>query len=254
MSTIALIGGTGLTRLKEFNLDRQQIMDTPWGEPSAPLFYGKLAGNPVIFMPRHGAEHTLVPHKINYRANIWALHQAEVKTIIAVAAVGGIHPDAKPASIVIPDQIIDYTWGRASTFFEDPDTPVTHIDFSWPYSENLRKKLISTANHHSIPVLKHGVYGCTQGPRLETAAEITRMARDGCTLVGMTGMPEAALARELEIEYACCAVVANAAAGITNQQISMTDIEKNLGKGMRHAVKLLQAFLTLHTDTKLSAD
>jgi len=241
MATIAIIGGTGLTRLEDFKLDRRQVMNTPWGKPSSPLLYGNLDETQVIFLPRHGAEHRLAPHKINYRANIWALRDAGVKSIIAVAAVGGIHPQATPASLIIPDQLIDYTWGRPSTFFEDANAPVAHIDFSWPYSEKLRAQLISAASHCSVSVIANGVYGCTQGPRLETAAEIIRMERDGCTLVGMTGMPEAALARELEMDYACCAVVANAAAGKTDRQISMTEIEKHLNNGMKNVARLLQA-------------
>ncbi len=244
MSTIAIIGGSGLTQLDNFTLSHQETIETPWGKPSAPLFFGNLAGKQIIFLPRHGTEHSIAPHKINYRANIWALNHTGVQSIIAIAAVGGIHTDAQPASIVIPDQIIDYSWGRASTFFEDLQTPVTHIDFSWPYSETLRNKLISAANKSDIFVIPSGVYGCTQGPRLETAAEIIRMERDGCTLVGMTGMPEAALARELEMDYACCAVVANTAAGKTDQVITMDEIQKHLNTGIHNTYQLLQAFLS----------
>ncbi len=203
MQTIAIIGGSGLTQLDDFTTNHQETIETPWGQPSAPLCFGSLSGKHIIFLPRHGADHSIVPHKINYRANIWALNQAGVHSIIAIAAVGGIHAQAQPATIVIFDQIIDYSWGRASTFFEDPTIPVTHIDFSWPYSEHLRKQLISAAEISNIAIIPNGVYGCTQGPRLETAAEIIRMERDGCTLVGMTGMPEAALARELKMDYAC---------------------------------------------------
>ena len=244
MSTIAIIGGSGLTQLDNFTLSHQETIETPWGKPSAPLFFGDLAGKQIIFLPRHGTEHSIAPHKINYRANIWALNYTGVQSIIAVAAVGGIHTEAQPTSIVIPDQIIDYSWGRASTFFEDLQTPVTHIDFSWPYSETLRNKLISAANKSDIFVIPSGVYGCTQGPRLETAAEIIRMERDGCTLVGMTGMPEAALARELEMDYACCAVVANTAAGKTDQVITMDEIQKHLNTGIHNTYQLLQAFLS----------
>lgn len=246
MSALAIIGGSGLLQLENFELQSQENVETPWGKPSAPLFFGKLSDKQIIFLPRHGTDHSIAPHKINYRANIWALNQAGVKSIIAIAAVGGIHTQAKPASIVIPDQIIDYSWGRASTFFEDSSTPVTHIDFSWPYSETLREKLINAAQTSNISVIPNGVYGCTQGPRLETAAEIIRMERDGCTLVGMTGMPEAALARELGIDYACCAIVANVAAGKTNQVISMDEIEKHLVTGISNTYQLLQSFLAEH--------
>jgi 5'-deoxy-5'-methylthioadenosine phosphorylase len=243
MSTIAIIGGSGLTKLEDFTLDHQETIDTPWGKPSAPLLYGSLAGKQIIFLPRHGTEHNIAPHKINYRANTWALNQAGIKSIIAVAAVGGIHAEATPASIVIPDQIIDYSWGRSSTFFEDPQTPVTHIDFSWPYSESLRNQLITAAKTSNISIIPKGVYGCTQGPRLETAAEIARMERDGCTLVGMTGMPEAALARELDMDYACCAIIANTAAGKTDQVITMDEIQKHLSAGINKTCQLLKALL-----------
>ncbi|MEE9411438.1 MAG: S-methyl-5'-thioinosine phosphorylase [Methylococcales bacterium] len=243
MVTIAIIGGSGLTKLDDFTLDHQETINTPWGQPSAPLFYGNLAGMQIVFLPRHGTNHSIAPHKINYRANTWALKQVGIQSIIAIAAVGGIHVDAVPASIVIPDQIIDYSWGRASTFFEDPQTPVTHIDFSWPYSETLREQIIRAANISNISIIPNGVYGCTQGPRLETAAEITRMEKDGCTLVGMTGMPEAVLARELEMDYTCCAVVANTAAGKTDQVITMSAIEKHLSTGISNTYRLLNAFL-----------
>ena len=243
MSTIAIIGGSGLTQLEDFSLDYQQTAETPWGEPSAKLSFGSLFGKKIIFLPRHGIEHTIAPHKINYRANLWALKQAGVKSVIGIAAVGGILPELKPSTIVIPDQIIDYSWGRASTFFEDPETPVTHIDFSWPYTKTLRELLISAACVADITITPHAVYGCTQGPRLETAAEIVRMERDGCTIVGMTGMPEAALARELNMDYASCAVVANAAAGKTNVEISMEEIERNLSTGINTTYQLLERFL-----------
>lgn len=248
MTKIAIIGGTGLTRLDDFKLDEQNTVTTRWGDPSAPLSFGQLAGYPVVFLPRHGNSHHLPPHKINYRANIQALKDTGIQSIIAVAAVGAIDPELGAADIVIPDQIIDYTWGRSSTFYEDSMTPVTHIDFSWPYSQQLRQRLIQTANDNMIPIVEQGVYGCTQGPRLETAAEIIRMERDGCTLVGMTGMPEAALARELEMDYACCAVIANAAAGKSSDQISMEDIEETLRIGMKNVYRLLNFFVADFSD------
>lgn len=248
MSKIAVIGGTGLTRLDDFKLDEQKTVITRWGEPSAPLSFGQLAGCPVVFLPRHGNSHHLPPHKINYRANIQALKDVGIQSIIAVAAVGAIDAELGAADIVIPDQLIDYTWGRSSTFYEDTNTPVTHIDFSWPYSQQLRQQLIDTASNNMIPVVEQGVYGCTQGPRLETAAEINRMERDGCTLVGMTGMPEAALARELELDYACCAVIANAAAGKSPEEISMEEIEQNLRIGMKNVYRLLNFFVADFSD------
>ena len=244
MTELAIIGGTGLTALNNLTITHREELDTPYGKPSGPLSYGEIAGKKVIFMPRHGAEHTIPPHKINYRANIWALKNAGVKRVIAVAAVGGISEDMEPAALAVPDQIIDYTSGRVNTFFEEDLTEVTHIDFTYPYSEGLRKLILSACLNINIDVCAHGVYGATQGPRLETMAEINRMERDGCTLVGMTGMPEAALARELDLEYACLAVVANWAAGKSDGEIiTMDDIEKVLKEGMAKVRQVLEQVL-----------
>ncbi len=241
MSDIAIIGGTGLTSLKGLEITRKEVVHTPYGEPSGPLVHGVLAGKEVIFLPRHGAGHTIPPHRINYRANIWSLRQLEVQHVVAVAAVGGIADDAAPGHVVIPDQIIDYTWSRVNTFYEDNLTEVTHIDFTCPYSEAMRKLLIDTARKVKLACTETGVYGATQGPRLETAAEIERMARDGCTIVGMTGMPEAALAREAGLDYASCSVVANWAAGRGDGgEITMDEIEQNLVTGMDRVRLLLE--------------
>lgn len=197
MTELAIIGGTGLTTLKNLDIIKREVVHTPFGEPSGPLTHGVLSGKEVVFLARHGYGHTIPPHKINYRANIWALHHTGVKQVIAVAAVGGISDELEPGSLVIPDQIVDYTAARDNTFFEDGLSHVTHVDFTEPYSEELRQLLIRGCQAAHLDFIDHGIYGTTQGPRLETAAEIDRMARDGCTVVGMTGMPEAALAREL---------------------------------------------------------
>lgn len=244
MSKLAIIGGTGLTSLDGLIIMQQQTVETPYGEPSAPLTFGKFNGKEVIFMARHGGQHTIPPHKINYRANIWALKNAGVDAIIAVAAVGGISNEMEPAALAVPDQIIDYTYGRTNTFFEDDLQHVTHVDFSYPYSDHLRKMILTACLDVDVAVCAHGVYGATQGPRLETAAEIQRMERDGCTLVGMTGMPEAVLARELEIEYASFAVVANWAAGKGDGEIiTMAEIEKVLKQGMDKVSRVLACVL-----------
>ena len=198
MTTLAIIGGTGLTQLSDLTIIKREQLDTPYGSPSAEFVNGEPNNTPVIFLARHGNPHSIAPHKINYRANIWGLKQLGVEQIIAVAAVGGITSEMVPAHIAIPDQIIDYSYGRLHTFFEDE--AVQHIDFTYPYSQKLRSRLISAAAEANIKISPLGTYGCTQGPRLETAAEIQRMERDGCDLVGMTGMPEAALAKELEMD------------------------------------------------------
>lgn len=200
----------------------------------------ELNGKKLIFLARHGNPHCIPPHKINYRANIWGLKHLGVTNIIGVAAVGGITNDMKPGHIAIPDQIIDYTYGREHTFFADDLDEVTHIDFTLPYSLALRERIIQAAEYLNIQITDAGVYGCTQGPRLETAAEIVKLARDGCDLVGMTGMPEAALAKELGMSYANISVVANWGAGLIDDEISMSEIERNLKTGMAKVVSLLQ--------------
>lgn len=243
MVDIAIIGGTGLSSLKNLQITRREMVRSPYGLPSAPMVYGTMGGNEVIFLARHGGGHTIPPHKVNYRANLWALKQCGVKSIIAVAAVGGITRDMLPGKLAFPDQIIDYTTSRKSTFFESDLSHVTHIDFTYPYSEKMRECLINAARGAGVDAVEGGTYGATQGPRLETAAEIARMERDGCDLVGMTGMPEAALARELEIEYACCAVVANWAAGKGEGIITMEEIEQHLISGMDKVRSLLGAVL-----------
>lgn len=241
MTNLAIIGGTGLGQLADLQNTRTTALNTPFGEPSADFITGELDGKEVVFLARHGNPHRIAPHKINYRANIWALKQLGVSQIIAVAAVGGITPEMSPAHIAIPDQIIDYSYGRKHTFFEDD--AVTHIDFTYPYHQDLRALLISAAAEAKIAISPRGTYGCTQGPRLETTAEITRMERDGCDLVGMTGMPEAALAKELDVAYASINVVANWAAGKVSGEITMAEIEHNLHIGMANTAKLLKAFV-----------
>lgn len=241
MTKTAIIGGTGLTRLTDWAVTRREVIETPYGPPSSELIFGKLNSHEFVFLARHGDPHRFPPHKVNYRANISALKQVGVTSILAVAAVGGIGNDAAPGKIVIPNQIIDYTYGRINTFYEDDLDAVTHIDFSHPYSHKLREKILEVAHQVEVDAVDGGVYGCTQGPRLETCAEISRMERDGCTLVGMTGMPEAALAREAEIDYACLAVVANWAAGKSEAEtITMEEIEANLTSGMKGIQAILR--------------
>ncbi len=244
-TTLAIIGGTGLTSLKGLEIIRREVVNTPYGEPSGPLIYGQLSGREVVFLARHGHSHTIPPHRVNYRANIWALHHIGVEKVMAVAAVGGIHPELLSRRIAIPDQIIDYTGARSNTFFEDDLSHVVHVDFTNPYCEELRAILIKAAPKANVSAMTYGVYGATQGPRLETAAEINRLARDGCDMVGMTGMPEAVLARELGLCYAACAVVANAAAGRGEGEITMAEIERNLQDGMAEVRALLEQAIRL---------
>ncbi len=241
--TIAIIGGTGLSQINGLQISEKKQLSTPFGPPSADYLLGRFNGKDIIFLARHGNPHIIPPHKINYCANIWGLKQLGVKQIIAVAAVGGITTAMHPGRIVIPEQIIDYSYGRQHSFFEDNLDQVVHIDFTNPYSEDLRNLLINAAQLANIDIYSGGVYGCTQGPRLETAAEILRMEQDGCDLVGMTGMPEAALAKELDIGYVACAVVANWAAGKSAGEITMSEIEQNLKAGMTDTALLLEKVL-----------
>jgi 5'-methylthioadenosine phosphorylase/5'-methylthioinosine phosphorylase len=243
MTLIAIIGGTGLARLPDFAISRRVLVSTPYGNPSADLVFGRLHHQEVVFLARHGDPHAIPPHKVNYRANLSALKQMGAGSVLAVAAVGGIRADMAPGAIAVPDQIVDYSYGRAHTFFEENLDHVTHIDFTRPYSPWLREKLLDAARAAGVGAIDGGVYGCTQGPRLETAAEIARMERDGCDLVGMTGMPEAALAREAGLDYACCAVVANWAAGKSPGEITMAEIEANLARGMADFSALLKSLL-----------
>ncbi|TCO83627.1 methylthioadenosine phosphorylase [Plasticicumulans lactativorans] len=236
---LAIIGGTGLTALATLQITRKEMVSTPYGEPSGPLTHGVLAGHDVVFLARHGYGHTIPPHQVNYRANLWALRHIGVERVIAVAAVGGITARMAPGLLVFPDQIVDYTYGRHHTLFEGDLSHVTHIDFTWPYDETLRQSLIEGARSAGIAAIESGTYAATQGPRLETAAEICRLERDGCDIVGMTGMPEAALARELGLAYACCAVVSNWAAGRGEGEITMEQIEQTLIGGMEQVRQLL---------------
>jgi 5'-methylthioinosine phosphorylase len=240
MVDLAIIGGTGLTSLKNLEIVRREVVHTPYGEPSGALTFGNLCGTQVVFLARHGYGHTIPPHMVNYRANMWALKHAGVTRVISICSVGGIRSDIGPATLTIPDQIIDYTWSRGHTFFEKDLKHVTHIDFTQPYCEDMRQALIAGAARAGIDVIVGGTYGATQGPRLESAAEIDRMERDGCDMVGMTGMPEVALAREIDLCYAACAVCANHAAGRGEGAIDMAQIETVLKGSMARVRSLLE--------------
>jgi 5'-methylthioinosine phosphorylase len=209
---LAIIGGSGLTHLSTLAVAHREVVRTPYGEPSSALLFGQVAGRDVVFLARHGHGHTIPPHRVNYRANLWALRERGATAVLAVASVGSIR-DALPGDLVLPHQLIDYTHDRESTFFDGGDMRVVHIDFTQPYTPALREHCLAAARAARIALIDGGVYGAVSGPRLETSAEIDRMERDCATLVGMTNMPEAALARELVLPYASIAVVVNHAAG-----------------------------------------
>lgn len=252
MTRLAIIGGSGLTRLQNLEITWREMVRTPYGEPSGPLVYGTVCGSEVVFLPRHGQAHTIPPHLVNYRANLWALRERGVRTVIAVNAVGAINPALPTPSLAVPDQVIDYTYSRDHTFFDGTGEPVTHIDFTEPYCEALRQALIAGARECEINVPERCTYAATQGPRFETAAEINRLERDGADVVGMTGMPETALAREIGLCYASIAVVSNPAAGHGEGVIDVRDVERMLEAGMQQVLRLLECVIPaarmLHTD------
>ena len=237
MTLIAIVGGTGLTELDGLEITESRTLETRYGQPSAPLEFGRFGNQDVVFLARHGKGHRLPPHQVNYRANIAVLKEVGVTDIVAVNAVGGINPQMGAESLVVPHQLVDYTWGREFTFADEGN--VIHVDFSYPYTESIRQGLLEGAKRAGVAVHNGGVYGATQGPRLETAAEIDRMERDGCDIVGMTGMPEASLARELGLCYAACALSANAAAGRGPAPITMEAIEAVLTDGMAKVIRIV---------------
>ncbi|PID48468.1 MAG: S-methyl-5'-thioadenosine phosphorylase [Proteobacteria bacterium] len=237
----AVIGGTGLTEIDGLEVIHREVLHTPYGEPSGPVTHGLLGGKRIVFLARHGYTHNIPPHKVNYRANIWALRSLGVEKVVAIAAVGGITRQMKPETLVIPDQIIDYTYGRAQTFHEEGLSSITHIDFTYPYCQSLRTALLKAGEQAKVDLVSGGTYAATQGPRLETRAEIQRLERDGSDLVGMTAMPEAILAKEAGLSYAACAVVANWAAGKNGDEvISIEQISQHLQVGMAKIRTLLK--------------
>ena len=240
---LAILGGSGLDRLATLAVTRRISARTAYGEPSGPVALGRIGGRELLFLARHGDAHTIAPHQVNYRANIQTLKDAGATQIASVATVGGIRREFGPGVLVVPHQIIDYTWGRASSFFEGPDAKLTHIDFTEPYSPAMRVRIVAAAKSCGEAIADGGVYAATQGPRLETAAEIDRLERDGADLVGMTAMPEAALAREAGLEYAAIAVVANHAAGRGDSAhaVSLTSIELVLQQAMQRVRRILEA-------------
>ncbi|MEY6431606.1 S-methyl-5'-thioinosine phosphorylase [Thioalkalicoccus limnaeus] len=241
MGRLAIIGGSGFSAIAGLEVASSSA-ETPYGAASAPVARGTMASREVLFLPRHGSPHRIPPHRINYRANIWALREAGAEQIVALAAVGGVTEPFAPGVLAVPHQIIDYTYDRTQTFYDGGEGEVVHVDFTRPYTDSLRDRLIEAGLRTGMPVVGHGVYGATQGPRLETAAEVRRLERDGCDLVGMTGMPEAALARELGLEYAALAFVVNWAAGKGAGEIQMSEIESNLKACAARVERLLTAF------------
>ncbi|WP_133479966.1 S-methyl-5'-thioinosine phosphorylase [Cognatilysobacter segetis] len=243
---LAVIGGTGLYKLADLRDVQAHEPDTRFGRASGPVRVGMLGGHRVAFLARHGEGHSVPPHRINYRANLAALQALGATRVLALNTVGGITERFGPRVLACPDQLIDYTWGRVSTLCEEPGTDVLHVDFGEPYTASLRADVVAAAVSAGVPLVDGGCYGATQGPRLETRAEIARMRRDGCDLVGMTGMPEAGLAREMGLDYACLAIVANWAAGAgpqVDEVITLQDVLDNVEAASAHLPALLGALL-----------
>jgi 5'-methylthioinosine phosphorylase len=240
----AVIGGTGMNQWPGLVVEAREAVETPYGAPSAPLVRGRIDGVPVLFLARHGEGHKLPPHAINYRANLWALRQAGASSIVAIAAVGGIAPWFAPGEVAVPEDLIDYSWGREHTYADGrPGSVLQHVEFTQPYHPRLRTTLLAAARSAGVGVAGAGVMAVTQGPRLESAAEIRRLQRDGADMVGMTGMPEAALAAELRIAYACLAVSVNWGAGLQGVGDIHAEIERSIEQGMARVRRILAAAL-----------
>ena len=240
---VAIIGGSGLYRLDATSSAEIFSFPTPFSAEPVELLLELTQAGLVWFLPRHGRTHSIAPHLINYRANMWALKEAGVTDVIAVNAVGGITDQMLPGAMVLPEHIIDYSWGREHTCFTGEHKFDRHVDFTWPYDAALGRILLESAHMLDLCLLKGAVYACTQGPRLETAAEISRLKQDGCDIVGMTGMPEAGLARELQLRYACIALVVNKAAGMGAGKITAEEMERHIATGINTIRVILQAAL-----------
>ena len=247
-SLFALIGGSGFSAIEGFRQRERRRVDSRWGSASAELRLGDLEGVELVFLARHGEPHAIAPHLVNYRANIWALRECGVTDVVAINAVGGIAREALAGTLWTPHQIVDYTWGRENSFHDGTDLPLRHQEFAQPFDPELRERLLRAAAEEGIALGASAVYGCTQGPRLETAAEIERMRRDGCDLVGMTAMPEAVLAAELGMRYASLAMVVNLAAGCSEEPISMEAIERVAAECAGRVARLLRRLVKTGID------
>jgi 5'-methylthioinosine phosphorylase len=249
MTALAVIGGTGTGQLPGFEIEEEVLLPTPWGDASHPALRGRLEGRPLWFLPRHGQPHSLPPHAINYRANLWLLKEVGVESVLSINAVGGMTAELVTGSLMVPNQVIDYTWGRQHTIYDGSLSAdgfiggLEHIDFSDPYAAGLRQSILSAAASAGVGCVDGGTYCATQGPRLESAAEIIRLRRDGGDVVGMTGMPETALARELALEYASLCVVVNPAAGLTDEEITLVAMKEVLERAAEQVSAVITQLL-----------
>jgi len=234
---LAVIGGTGALNL--FQSGSNASLTTPFGPPSDRPRKAAVGAREVWFLARHGDPHRIPPHKVNYRANIHALRTLGADSILAINAVGSISARLAAGGLLVPDQLMDHTWGRAHTFSDGGSAPLRHIDFTHPFAGPLRDAVLLAAGNAGLEVVDGGCVAVTQGPRLETAAEVSRLAAEGCTAVGMTTMPEAALAREAGLDYASLCVVANAGAGLEDGPITEDDIHRVLQSAMNQVRTLI---------------
>ena len=239
---LAIIGGSRLVSLPILDVTHRQIVRTPYGEPSCALTFGNVGARSVVFMARHGYGNSIAPHEINYRANLWALRHVGAREVIAIGSAGGIRPDMHTGSLVLPHDVLDYTYGRKHTLFEGAEHAMRHVDFSEPYHPALRQRLLSAAAGAGLSVVSSGVYACTQGPRLESVAEIRKLERDGADIVGMTGMPEAALAAELALDYAALCIVTNRAASQSRLGAEHDFSPDIIARSTQDVANLLKAF------------
>ncbi len=243
MKGIGIIAGSGIQELGCDSIVATREIKTPYGDPSDYYRICNISGTDVVFLPRHGIPHHIPPHKINYRANLWGFKELGIRELISINAVGGISPYLRPGDIVLPDQIIDMTWGRESTFFDREE--VVHIDFTEPFCSSLRELLHCSAEKAGIPLKRSGTYVCTNGPRLESGAEIRFFANIGADIVGMTVMPEASLARELEICFASLSVITNYAAGISKNRLTTGEVVETMKASLERIKILIKEFLTM---------
>ena len=248
MPKIGVIGGSGLYQIPGLMIKEYINLTTPFGSPSDTYMIGVLSGKEIVFLPRHGLKHHIPPHRINYRANIWGFKELGVEQIISVSAAGGIGFDIRPGMIIIPDQILDMTNGRDSTFYDGDE--VVHIDFTEPYCPELRDALFRGGEHSGIELRNSGIYVCMNGPRLETKAEIKMFLNMGVDIVGMTAMPEAALAREAEVCLAGVVVVTNYAAGIANKRLTTTEVKETMREAITRVGNLLPGTFHLIPDRR----
>ena len=248
MRKIAIIGGTGIYSPEALRGFEQKIIETPYGQALCNI--GQMADNQVVFITRHGVGHKTPPHKVNYRANIWALKSLGTEEIFATTAVGSLNPEMKAGHFVVCDNVLDFTKSRINTFYDTPERGVAHVDFTYPYCPSLREKVIKCLEKTDIPFHKTGVYVCTEGPRFETAAEIKMYAMLGGDLVGMTNMPESLLAREAEMCYTNCSIVTNMAAGISKTPLSHSEVVEEMARSINNMEKLISAFIAYNEPTE----